>query len=112
MPGIRVKVFAVTERAIHNPGRPTVANFKNTIPASLRRQVESSQFAYSLMARSQKVEPKLPVRQSGFMRLPGEPEDAKITGVTRSLTRRLLALNMPKVKVAAGLAPLAGVKTA
>ena len=29
-----------------------------------------------------------------FSRLPHEPEDARITGVTRSLERRLLALNM------------------
>ena len=26
-----------------------------------------------------------------------EPEDARITGLTRSLSRRLLALNLPKV---------------
>ena len=33
--------------------------------------------------------------ESRFARLPEEPEDARITGVTRSLTRRLLALNVP-----------------
>ena len=32
--------------------------------------------------------------KSRFSRLPQEPEDARITGVTRSLTRRLLALNL------------------
>jgi hypothetical protein len=31
--------------------------------------------------------------------LPQEPEDARITGGTRSLSRRLLALNIPHVKV-------------
>jgi len=30
--------------------------------------------------------------------LPQEPEDARITGGTRSLARRLLALNIPQVK--------------
>jgi len=32
--------------------------------------------------------------RSRFARLPQEPEDARITGVTRSLQRRLLALNL------------------
>ena len=32
--------------------------------------------------------------KSRFARLPQEPEDARITGVTRSLQRRLLALNL------------------
>ncbi len=34
-----------------------------------------------------------------------EPEDAKITGMTRSLDRRLLALNLKPVAHAAGSAP-------
>jgi hypothetical protein len=33
--------------------------------------------------------------QSRFARMPEEPEDARMTGVTRSLNRRLLALNVP-----------------
>jgi hypothetical protein len=33
--------------------------------------------------------------KSRFARLPQEPEDARITGMTRSLNRRLLALNVP-----------------
>jgi len=33
--------------------------------------------------------------QSRFAPLPQEPEDARLTGVTRSLNRRLLALNVP-----------------
>lgn len=36
--------------------------------------------------------PRKPV--SSFVALPAEPEDAYITGATRSLSRRLLALNM------------------
>ena len=32
--------------------------------------------------------------KSSFARLPKEPEDARITGVTRSLDRRLLGLNL------------------
>ena len=32
-----------------------------------------------------------------FLRLPHEPEDARLTGVTRSLERRLLALNIEGV---------------
>ena len=31
--------------------------------------------------------------------LPGEPEDAQLTGGTRSLSRRLLALNIPAMNV-------------
>jgi hypothetical protein len=34
---------------------------------------------------------------STVLRLPTEPEDAHITGATRSLTRRLLALNVRQV---------------
>jgi len=37
----------------------------------------------------------LSLMKSRFSRLPEEPEDARMTGVTRSLNRRLLALNLP-----------------
>ena len=95
-----------------------MANLKNAVPSSLRKQVESSRFAYELMARSQRPEGQLlaanesrsMAAKSRFARLPQEPEDAKITGVTRSLTRRLLALNLPKVSVKR-LLPLMGGKT-
>lgn len=33
--------------------------------------------------------------ESSFAPLPQEPEDARLTGATRSLNRRLLALNLP-----------------
>ncbi len=36
--------------------------------------------------------PRKPV--SSFISMPAEPEDAHITGATRSLSRRLLALNI------------------
>ena len=70
-----------------------MANLKNAVPSSLRKQVESSRFAYDLMARSQRPEGQFLMAndsrnmavKSGFARLPQEPEDAKITGVTRSL---------------------------
>ncbi len=85
-----------------------MANLKHAIPASLRKQVESSQFAHKLMARSRTVNESLPAVKTRFARLPEEPEDAKITGVTRSLARRLLALNLPKVKSSKVLLPAAG----
>ena len=85
-----------------------MANLKNAIPSSLRKPVDTSRFAYDLMARSQRktdlsladVRPA-PMMKSQFARLPEEPEDAKLTGLTRSLTRRLLGLNMPKMLVTA-----------
>jgi hypothetical protein len=41
-------------------------------------------------------------RQSTLFTIPNEPEDARITGGTRSLERRLLALNLarPSEKIA------------
>jgi hypothetical protein len=35
------------------------------------------------------------LQKSFFARMPQEPEDARLTGITRSLARRLLALNLP-----------------
>lgn len=47
------------------------------------------------------------LRNEFFASLPPEPEDAKITGATRSLHRRLLALNLgPVVRKAASVAPV------
>lgn len=75
---------------------------RNAVPASVRKPVESSRFAQGLMHRTQKstliAGPEaraLSLAKSRFARLPQEPEDARITGVTRSLTRRLLGLNVP-----------------
>ena len=74
----------------------------NAVPSSVRKPIESSRFAQGVMLRTQKspLVPRpegraLSMTESRFARLPEEPEDARITGVTRSLTRRLLALNVP-----------------
>ena len=74
---------------------------RNAVPASVRKPIESSRFAQGLMQRAQKTPlvagPEaraLSLAKSRFARLPQEPEDARITGVTRSLNRRLLALNV------------------
>ena len=73
----------------------------DTLPSSLRKPVESSRFAQNLSTRAH--QPTIiaagPARaalllKSRFGRLPQESEDAKITGSTRSLQRRLLALNI------------------
>ncbi len=82
----------------------------NALPSSLRKPVESSRFAQDLMTRSAGkaliAGPEArtaALQKSRFARLPQEPEDARMTGVTRSLTRRLLALNLsgslPQVKL-------------
>jgi hypothetical protein len=79
-----------------------MTSMRNAVPASVRRPVESSRFAQGLLQRAQKstliAGPEaraLSLAKSRFARLPQEPEDARLTGVTRSLNRRLLALNIP-----------------
>ncbi len=74
-------------------------HIKNAVPASLRKPVESVRFAQGLMGRAHMHLPTTDGRmnilaKSLFTPLPEEPEDAKLTGVTRSLNRRLLALNI------------------
>ena len=75
----------------------------NAVPASLRKPVVSSRFAHGLVAKAQPgssmagAEARaaaVALATSRFIRLPHEPEDARMTGVTRSLNRRLLALNL------------------
>ena len=75
---------------------------RDTVPASLRRPVESAGPGQTLMARVPKSTltigseaRAISLGKSRFARLPQEPEDARMTGVTRSLNRRLLALNVP-----------------
>jgi hypothetical protein len=46
------------------------------------------------MVMAEAERPSTGILRMAFARLPHEPEDAKITGVTRSLPRRLLALNL------------------
>ena len=74
---------------------------KNAVPSALRMPLEISRFAQNLANRS--LRPTLvagpearasALSKSRFARLPHEPEDARLTGVTRSLNRRLLALNL------------------
>ena len=77
-------------------------NLRDAVPASVRRPVESSRFVQTLNTRASRM--VIGVIPDGrmknvFSRLPHEPEDARITGVTRSLERRLLALNMAGTKV-------------
>ncbi len=58
-------------------------------PASVSAQLESTR----AMAGSM-LSPSLQIPRD----LPQEPEDARITGGTRSLSRRLLALNIPTAR--------------
>ena len=78
-----------------------MSNFKHAVPSSVRKPLESSQFVQDLTSRAYRPTfiPYGALRtailsKSRFARLPQEPEDAKLTGVTRSLNRRLLALNL------------------
>lgn len=74
---------------------------QSTPPASLRRpahNVVSPEFFQSKAIRPSNVA-SAEARASSLMKsrfalLPREPEDARMTGVTRSLDRRLLALNI------------------
>jgi len=74
-----------------------MSNLYNALPSSLRKPVETSRFAHNLIAGSQRplpIPPAALLSKSRFAPLPEEPEDARMTGVTRSLQRRLLALNV------------------
>ena len=78
---------------------PLKLDMRNAVPASVRKPVERSAFAQGLMSRAQSALGRMDVRSAvapgSFSRLLNEPEDARLTGVTRSLPRRLLALNLP-----------------
>lgn len=78
-----------------------MSTLRNTVPASLRKPVEPYRFTQDLMSRSHRpvlvggAEARaMALSKSRFAPMPEEPEDARMTGVTRSLTRRLLALNV------------------
>lgn len=80
-------------------------NLRDGMPSSVRRPVDNSGFVQALRPRSQRqVIGVIPdgrvdtVVKSHFARLPHESEDARLTGVTRSLERRLLALNFIPAK--------------
>jgi hypothetical protein len=80
----------------------------HALPASLRKPMEAVRFATPLSPRAKpylvtglesRIELRVDAKATGaikgrFIRLPQEPEDARITGVTRSLNRRLLGLNL------------------
>jgi hypothetical protein len=87
---LRYPILAIAWRS----AMPTIYN---ALPSSLRKPVETSRFAHDLVTRSQRplsMPPPSLISKSRFARLPQEPEDARMTGVTRSLQRRLLALNV------------------
>jgi hypothetical protein len=76
-----------------------MATLQSHIPASLRN-TSPSRSANSGNLPAEDSRPYLIAGRKGrtastaFIALPKEPEDAKITGATRSLDRRLLALNI------------------
>jgi hypothetical protein len=73
-----------------------------TMPSSLKRLQTSSlvtRIQPSILATAVTPRRQAPMRQPGvfshsLFTLPKEPEDARLTGGTRSLDRRLLALNL------------------
>jgi hypothetical protein len=88
-----------------------MAIFQQTLPASLRSGSTEAQEKRGISAADRRpyliaVPPRRPVasvKQSVasttrqfFALFPHESEDARITGATRSLYRRLLALNLPR----------------
>ena len=84
---------------------------QNALPASLRKPVERSRFAQTLTVRAARpvlvasAEARaIALAKSHFARRPQEPEDARLTGVTRSLDRRLLALNVGGTLIRTGAA--------
>ena len=72
---------------------------RNSSPASLRKPAQSVRLNSGLAGTLKQAISSLDTRTSAsvktrFAALPQEPEDAGITGMTRSLSRRLLALNI------------------
>jgi hypothetical protein len=96
-----------------------MAIFQQTLPASLRVGPETLQENRGVPATDRRpylvtVPPRrsaAPARQTAattrqfFALFPHESEDARITGATRSLYRRLLALNLPHPSVRSETAP-------
>lgn len=89
-------------------------SLNSAVPGSFRKPAESTRFAQGLKTLGTRdvvgagIEAQtLALVKSRFAPMPQEPEDARLTGVTRSLDRRLLALNIrgsvvaiPEVKTA------------
>jgi len=83
-----------------------MAIFKKTLPASLRadslgvrdtRTVVASDRRPYLIPPGQR-NPATATSRRQLALFPHEPEDARLTGATRSLYRRLLALNLPRAE--------------
>ena len=73
------------------------------LQASSAARVESG-FPVMSVGGSQSIPNQRSPRTAGRFALPGEPEDARLTGGTRSLDRRLLALNLVRVRPSADAA--------
>ena len=80
-----------------------MSSFSQTFPASLRSRAVASPESGSAPAPDRRpypipVPPRKPaVSTRKYLSLfPHESEDARLTGATRSLYRRLLALNLPR----------------
>jgi hypothetical protein len=80
-----------------------MGNFQTHPPASLRTASPSQRAGSGNPHATEAARPYLiagrkgrtpAVGKTAFMALPNESEDARITGTTRSLDRRLLALNL------------------
>lgn len=77
-----------------------MATLQSHVPASLRNNNSQGRRANFGDPSSEESRPYLIAGRKGrtastaFISLPKEPEDARITGATRSLDRRLLALNL------------------
>jgi hypothetical protein len=65
----------------------SIIRFQTSMPAA---QVQPDALVTAVTQR------RPPSRQPVLISLPREPEDARITGGTRSLARRLLALNLSR----------------
>jgi hypothetical protein len=80
-----------------------MSSFSQTFPASLRSRAVASPESGSAPVpdRRPHLIPVPPRKPAGSTRqylslFPHESEDARLTGATRSLYRRLLALNLPR----------------
>jgi hypothetical protein len=75
-----------------------MATLQSQVPASLRNNFRSRRANSGSLSSEDR--PYLIAGRKGrtpstaFLSLPNEPEDAKLTGATRSLDRRLLGLNV------------------
>lgn len=86
-----------------------MATFTQTLPANLRSGSPAVLENRGLPVLDRRpylipVPPRKPaVSTKKYLALfPHEPEDARLTGATRSLFRRLLALNLPRVEAQVG----------